>query len=73
MSLAGSDGRRDANTEGMSMSFQVVDVSKALLSLSKVCDQGHGSCFCFNKVRRLYIAERRCESVDPVEAVGSCV
>ena len=41
ISLAGSDGKRDAGTDGMSMSFQVVDVSKALLSVSKVCDQGH--------------------------------
>ena len=41
MSLAGKDGRRDPETEGMTMSFQVVDVSKALLSVSKVCEQGH--------------------------------
>ena len=41
MSLAGSDGRRDPATEGMTMSFQVVDVSKSLLSVSKVCEHGH--------------------------------
>ena len=45
MSLAGSDGKRDAETEGMTMSFQVVDVSKSLLSVSKICDQGHDVAF----------------------------
>ena len=41
MSLSGKDGKRDPGTEGMTMSFQVVDVSKSLLSVSKVCEQGH--------------------------------
>ena len=33
------------DTSAMEMTFQVVDVSKALLSVAKICKQGHACLF----------------------------
>ena len=35
----------EAADSGMEMKFQVVDVSKALLSVNRVCEQGHDVLF----------------------------